>query len=643
MRHFLILLLFVFKINSALAVIAVIHGHESVPAGERGYARSLATHIERWYKGYGVACRVHDDREITVALSGTKLAVLVYLSQPDATRIAALRSYVNRGGKLIVFYSASHELAQLMMMKSVGYQGQRTDGRWSSMRFANAGIHGMPGMIEQSSSNLIGMAPITGKSRVIAWWHDRNGKRSDPAWLASANGYWMTHVLLADGDAEAKSRMLLALAASYDSSLWLAAAESVLADAAKVGNSGGSAGMLRLAAAVKHSDRRARALKAAQALVAEDQKTRASINAGQGWRAFQQAIETRLSTWNLYGIMQSPRSGEIRAVWDHSGMGLYPGNWKLTCELLQHAGITDIYVNVAGAGFAYYNSSVLPRSQLLLDYGDQLDACVKAARQHNLRVHAWILCFSTERATPTRIDTFKKQGWLITPPGNRAARWLDPAVADVRMYLVRAVQEMAVKYNIAGVHLDFVRYPDFDTSLGETSRRGFESYTGKRVVNWPADVKPGGVQHNRFATWRAQQVSQFVNAARSTIKRDAPGKILTAAVFGKYPSCFAAVGQDWVSWLDIGLVDYVTPMNYTADLSAFQSWVSEQTRTRDHRLRVLPGIGVTANESRLNAAQVIDQINVVRRANCPGFVLFDLDTTLRQEILPVMRMGVTAP
>jgi uncharacterized lipoprotein YddW (UPF0748 family) len=138
-------------------------------------------------------------------------------------------------------------------------------------------------------------------------------------------------------------------------------------------------------------------------------------------------------------------------------------------------------------------------------------------------------------------------------------------------------------------------------------------------------------------------ISRFVNSARRTLKRDAPGKLLTAAVFGKYPSCLAAVAQDWESWLNINMVDYVTPMNYTENLESFNGWLNEQSRNRSQRLRVVPGIGVTANESRLNPAEVIDQINAVRQSGCPGFALFDLDTTLRQEILPVLRMGITAP
>jgi len=39
---------------------------------------------------------------------------------------------------------------------------------------------------------------------------------------------------------------------------------------------------------------------------------------------------------------------------------------------------------------------------------------------------------------------------------------------------------------------------------------------------------------------------------------------------------------------------------------------------------------------------VVDQIAAVREAGCPGFALFDLDTYLEQEILPVLRVGMTA-
>ena len=632
---------FVVQITSAS--IAIIHGYDSVPIGERGFAKTLAAHVERWYNGFGAACEMSDDRNLNQSLKNKRLALLVYLSQPTSSQLTALRSFIKRGGKLIVFYSSSEQLATMMGMKNMGYQGPRSDGRWSSMRFISAVVPGIPDKILQSSKSLISMAPISGRSRVIAWWYDRKGLRNDAAWLVSSSGYWMTHVMLADGDAEAKAQLLLALAASYDSSLWIPAAHRIMVDAAKVGGSGGARGMEQMAARVKSSSRRSRALRAASALRVKEREVKSLIQNGQGCKAWEEAGNLRSRTYEVYGVMQDPKGGEIRAVWDHSGMGLYPGNWSLTCEQLKNAGITDLYVNVAGAGFAYYNSKVLPKSAVLLEHGDQLAACVKAARPLGLRVHAWLLCFSTERATAERLEIFRKRGWLLTRPGGKSSRWMDPALPEVRAYLVQAVREMAVNYDIDGVHLDFVRYPDFNSSLSDLSRKRFERDFGRRLVNWPADVKPGGVYHKRFAGWRVNHISQFLNSSRRTLNRDAPGKLLTAAVFGKYPSCMAAVAQDWESWLNINLVDYVTPMNYTENIVNFNAWLSEQTRKRPQRLRVVPGIGVTANESRLNAAEVIDQINAVRRSGAPGFALFDLDTTLRQEILPVLRMGMTAP
>ena len=70
---------------------------------------------------------------------------------------------------------------------------------------------------------------------------------------------------------------------------------------------------------------------------------------------------------------------EIHAVWDHTGRGLYPGNWPKTMQVLRSANVTDVFVNVAGADFAHYPSSILPRSKAFSDYGDQMAACLRAA------------------------------------------------------------------------------------------------------------------------------------------------------------------------------------------------------------------------------------------------------------------------
>ena len=641
MKQFAGILLVACVVTVQAAPVAVVQGNAAVPAGERRFAAALARHVERWYREAGVEAAYSDDTDLAKALAGKRVAVLVYLAQPNAAQMAALTAHVNRGGKLIVCYSSSPTLAALMGMQTVGYQKGSTDGRWSLMRFAETRPHGVPASILQTSQNLFLVQPLPGRAQVLAWWHDRQGRQTpEPAWLVSSVGYWMTHVLLADGDAEAKGRLLLALAAAHDPSLWQPAAASVLRQARLVGN--GPDALSQRAGQVTDPARRARAVAAAQTVKRTEATARQRLAAGQGYEAWLAANDLKARMYEVYGFLQTPRRGEIRAVWDHSGMGLYPGDWPRTCRLLKDAGITDLYVNVAGAAFAHYASAVLPRSRVFDEQGDQLAACLAAAKPLGLRVHAWLLCFSTEGATQERLAVFAKRGWVLTQPDGSPRLWLDPAVPEVRTYLEAAVRELAVKYATDGVHLDFVRYPDFVSSLGPTVKTRFERATGRRAADWPEDVKSGPLRQ-AFIRWRAEQVSDFVQAARKAVRRGAPGKLVTAAVFGKYPSCLDAVGQDWESWVNIGLVDYVTPMNYTEDLAKFNEWLGQQTRLRQQAVKVVPGIGVTAAESRLDAAQVIDQIQAARRAGCPGFALFDLDTTLRQEILPVLRMGITAP
>ena len=294
---------------------------------------------------------------------------------------------------------------------------------------------------------------------------------------------------------------------------------------------------------------------------------------------------------------------EIHAVWDHTGRGLYPGNWPKTIRVLRSAHVTDVFVNVAGADFAHYPSSILPRSKAFSDYGDQMAACLRAAQGSGIRVHAWIICFNATRGVPKQLEAFKSRGWRLRDKDGTLTTYLNPANANVRSFALSIVDEVNSRYGVSGIHLDFVRWP--------------------HTVVKPADA--------------AQAVTQFIAEARRRVKRP---RWLTAAVYAKYPRCIDTVGQDWVKWLNFDLVDYVVPMDYTESASQFESFVRQHATPSKNARRTIAGIGVTASESKLNAQQVVEQIRLARRYGLAGESLFDLDTTLEQKILPVLRKGV---
>lgn len=538
---------FLFAATLAYALFAVPRAEAAdvcVASRQRGYYTSLAKHIVRWLGQQSVKAEFASKEELSNALSKSKIAFLVGYGEVSESEMKTIRDFRARGGRLVVFYSSSPKLAALMGVKCIGYKQAEYPGQWSCMNFNMDSAKGWPKRILQTSTVLQRAVPVPGKSRVMATWSDRTGRSTgEPAWIVSNSGYWMTHVLLADGDEKEKARLAAAMVGSVVPSAW------------------------------NYARARKRELAEAEAVKA-------------------------------FASRQVKKPGEIHAVWDHSGCGLYPGNWAGTMSVLKSHGVTDVFVNVAGAGFAHYPSRVLPRSKTYEQEGDQLKACIEAGRKYNIRVHAWVLCFTATRSSPAVLDSFAKRGWRLKTASGSLSEYLDPSNPAVRARILAAIDEIQVAYPaVSGIHLDFVRW-------------------------YEQSVKPKDA---------VQVISKFVASAKRRVLRP---RWFTTAVLGKYPSCVNSVGQDWVSWISANLVDYVVPMDYTENTDTFEKYLMQHAAFRTHARKTIAGIGVTANESRLTPLQVINQIRLARKYNMAGVALFDLDRTLEVTILPYLRLGL---
>ncbi len=525
--------------------IVVVKPMESCAPGDRAYAAALSGHVVRWLREGGVAADLVDDRALEQALAGRRLAYLVMLQSPHAAQLGAIKRFLARGGRVCVFFSKSPELAALMGVKLGAYRKAGPAG-FENMLFTARGPAGAPTAIVQSSGGIFTARPLPGHSSVLAEWTDAAGRRTgEPAILSTKVGWWLTHVLLAEGDEKAKMRFLLSVAGAMVPGSWDAAA----------------------------------------------------------WMARERSRQSQMVAC---AKRQRRRPGELHAGWDDSGTGLYPGDWPRTMRLLASSGITDLFVNVAGAGFAHYPTPCLPASSVCKTRGDQLAQCLAAAKGTGIRVHAWIICFNGTRSTASQLAAFAKSGWRLRDRKGRLTEYLDPRPPALRARLLAAMEDIARRYPVAGVHLDFVRW-----------------YEG------------AGKPQNA-----AKVIEDFVSAARGRVNAARPGTWLTAATLASYPSCVTSVGQDWERWIARRLVDYVVPMNYVEDNAKYAALLTRQGRTPEQARHIVSGLGVTANESRLGPVKVIDQIGMARRAGLAGVAFFDLDHTLATEILPMLRLGM---
>jgi uncharacterized lipoprotein YddW (UPF0748 family) len=162
-----------------------------------------------------------------------------------------------------------------------------------------------------------------------------------------------------------------------------------------------------------------------------------------------------------------------------------------------------------------------------------------------------------------------------------------------------------------------------------------------KVADWPKQVIDGDLKA-KYLEFRRQNITRLVRAVSEAARKIKPGIKISAAVFSDWPQCRDSVGQDWVSWLRQGYLDFACPMDYAESATQFDQWVGRQTSAVGHSAPLFPGIGVTLGDWTLTPDQVVRQIKVARARGAAGFTLFNLDRYVVDELLPALKAGATS-
>ncbi|HMO49800.1 MAG TPA: family 10 glycosylhydrolase [Kiritimatiellia bacterium] len=625
-------------------VFVVQAGTSLTNASERTVATRTTERISRWLHQAGIPHAVVNEDKLVPSAATASVFVLPYNPKINPDGLKALRAMTGRGGKLMVFYSSDDQLAKLMDVKLGAATNTRDIARWRSMAFTGDAPPGVPSRVHQQSWAMGPAQPASAKATVIAWWSDAAGRRSDePAVIAGPHGFWFTHILLAD-DNLAKQRMLTGLIAALDPSLWRDAADFARINAGRIDGwpDVETASTAITALAERHPDRET--LTAfLRRIHGHHQAMNDRIAAGRYQDAVLKSYELTDLLIRTYGLAQRPLAGEFRGVWDHAATGWYPGDWERSARELAESGINAIFINATWAGLAHYESKHVPSSFTFGLYGDQLEQCIRAARKYGLQVHAWLVCWTLENSRVEFTTPLRKGDRLQHGVGGNKRLWMNPAHPDNVRHHLDLIREILDRYEVDGIHLDYIRYPDSGACFSPYTRRRFEEAAGRKVANWPKDVQSGGLHREAFVRWRADTVTDVVRQTRNLVKQQKPAVKLSAAVWGGYPQTIASIGQDWGQWMKEDLLDFIVPMNYANELYRFTALLDQQLPLPGVRGKMYPGIGVTANESQLRGDHVVEQILAARQRGIKGFVLYELTRTLADDTLPTLRMGVTRP
>jgi uncharacterized lipoprotein YddW (UPF0748 family) len=600
---------------------------------EQATARESAGNMSQLLAELGLGADTIDDADVVRGgLGKRRVAVVAYDPHLDGAPAEALAKFVQGGGKLLACYTLPQGLAHTLGFDQLKYVAQKEPGQLAEMRFQAEDVAGLPKSVRQSSWNITSAQPAGQNARVIGRWFDKRGQATGlPALLLSDRGAFVTHLLL-PGDRDAKGQLLAAILGRLDPLLWPEMAQSQVAQAGRVGHCPDLDALERFvrASEVENAVLQLRVGKAMIRMAGKDVERKSYPEAAV---AAHRAHEALASAY-LESQPSPPREG--RGFWDHSGTGAYPGDWERTAKELSSGGFNMVFPNMLWAGVAHYPSDVLPRSETFTRYGDQLAQCVKAAHAHGIEVHVWKVNHNLSTAPRDFVQRLRREGRLQVTVAGKPQDWLCPSNPENLKLEVASMFEVAAKYDVDGLHFDYIRYPDRECCYCDGCRRRFEAEAGVRVAHWPEDCYRGPLQ-SRYEDWRCQQITRLVKTVHDEAKKLRPAIKISAAVFGSYPDCRRSVGQDWVAWVREGLLDFVCPMDYSDTDPPFVDLVSRQLKLVDGRVPLYPGIGAW----RLGSAdRVASQVYQARRLGAPGFTLFNLDAGAAETLLPGMALGI---
>lgn len=335
------------------------------------------------------------------------------------------------------------------------------------------------------------------------------------------------------------------------------------------------------------------------------------------------------------GYLQAAKaeSRPFSGVW-YGNYNTRPADWNQRMAQIKSSGVDNYFPDSGNVGQAFYPSSITP----VID--PYLDKLVPAAKANGVKVHLWHQNFNVWPLNGSVHNTLKAEDRLMRRvDGTQVNHWMDIANDANRQLDIQVIMDKVGRYhpNIAGINLDYIRFPSKDTSYTNAARAKFEAQYGK-VTSWPADVASGGSRYAQYAEFQRNLITNHVKNIYTTVKAKYPDIQVTACVWPDYASTRADRYQDWPAWKNH--IDAFIPMTYTDP--AGNGWFERMTVNNISLASPTPiyvGIGTFGEPGQVTnpADNMLYQFKYSVSKGAKGAVIFEDNPHFRDNFLPLYR------
>ena len=285
---------------------------------------------------------------------------------------------------------------------------------------------------------------------------------------------------------------------------------------------------------------------------------------------------------------QAPKY-EVRAVWLTTIGGIdWPHSYSQSphsaekqkqelrqiLDRLQQAKINTVLIQTRVRGTMIYPSDIEPWDGCLSGFPgkspgyDALQFAIDECHKRGMELHAWVVTIPVGKWNALGCKSLRqKHPTLIKKIG--ADGYMNPEDSRTGDYLAHICQEITHRYNVDGIHLDYIRYPE----------------------TW--NIRVSREQGRRYITSIVEKIHRAVKAEKPWVK-------MSCSPVGKYDDLSRYWSHGWNAntkvcqnaqgWLRDGLMDELFPMMYFRGEQFYPFAIDWQEQS--HGKIVVPGLGI---------------------------------------------------